>query len=106
MSTKLSKFYERAGKVQCLRPKNGNDQAEQAEGSVTIVGAVSPSGGDFSDPVVTATLNIIQVFWALDKNLADKKHYPAINWSKSYTNYEKSIEELFESNYKGFSSFR
>jgi len=55
MSTKLSKFYERAGKVQCLRPKNGI----QTEGSVTIVGAVSPSGGDFSDPVVTATLNII-----------------------------------------------
>lgn len=103
MSTKLSKFYERAGKVQCLRPKNGEDQTE---GSVTIVGAVSPSGGDFSDPVVTATLNIIQVFWALDKNLADKKHYPAINWSKSYTNYEKGIEELFDSNYTDFSLFR
>jgi len=46
------------------------------------------------------------VFWALDKNLADKKHYPAINWSKSYTNYEKSIEELFDSNYAGFSVWR
>ena len=78
------------------------------EGSVTIIGAVSPSGGDFSDPVVAATLNIISVFWALDKDLADRKHYPAINWTKSYTQNEKSIEEMFNKKYKHyeFSEYR
>ena len=55
------------------------------EGTVTIVGAVSPPGGDFSDPVTAATLSIVQVFWGLDKKLAQRKHFPSVNWGISYT---------------------
>jgi len=123
MSTKLTKFYERAGRVVCKSSRSKGDMpvSEKGkkgiiryngglyrEGSVTIIGAVSPSGGDFSDPVVAATLNIISVFWALDKDLADRKHYPAINWTKSYTQNEKSIEEMFNKKYKHyeFSEYR
>lgn len=77
LGARLASFYERAGRVKCL----GNPERE---GSVSIVGAVSPPGGDFSDPVTSATLGIVQVFWGLDKKLAQRKHFPSINWLISY----------------------
>ncbi|PAV61055.1 hypothetical protein WR25_14036 isoform B [Diploscapter pachys] len=77
LAARLASFYERAGKVKCL----GNPERD---GSVTIVGAVSPPGGDFADPVTSATLGIVQVFWGLDKKLAQRKHFPSINWLISY----------------------
>jgi V-type H+-transporting ATPase subunit A len=89
LGARLASFYERAGKVTCL----GNPQRR---GSVTIVGAVSPPGGDFSDPVTSATLGIVQVFWGLDKKLAQRKHFPSVNWLQSYSKYEKSLEPFYE----------
>jgi V-type H+-transporting ATPase subunit A len=80
LGAKLASFYERAGRTVCL----GNPKRE---GSVTIVGAVSPPGGDFGDPVTSATLGIVQVFWGLDKKLAQRKHFPSVNWSISYSKY-------------------
>jgi len=88
LGARLASFYERAGRVQCLGgPKR--------EGSVTIVGAVSPPGGDFSDPVTSATLSIVQVFWGLEKRLAQRKHFPSVNWLISYSKYIKSLEPYF-----------
>ncbi|ORZ30737.1 ATP synthase alpha/beta family, nucleotide-binding domain-domain-containing protein [Catenaria anguillulae PL171] len=89
LGAKLASFYERAGKVVCL----GNPQRH---GSVSIVGAVSPPGGDFSDPVTAATLGIVQVFWGLDKKLAQRKHFPSVNWSLSYSKYLKALEPFYE----------
>ena len=80
LATKLAQFYERAGKVTCLGSPSRN-------GSITIVGAVSPPGGDFADPVTTSTLSIVQVFWGLEKKLAQKKHFPAVDWTISTSNY-------------------
>ncbi|ELA46126.1 V-type proton ATPase catalytic subunit A [Vavraia culicis subsp. floridensis] len=88
LAAKLAFFYERAGKCELL----GSDARN---GSVTIVGAVSPPGGDFSDPVTAATLAIVQVFWGLDKKLAQRKHFPSINWNLSYSKYIKSLEEYY-----------
>ena len=88
MASKLAQFYERAGRVKCYG-------SPDREGSVTIVGAVSPPGGDFSDPVTTNTLNIVQVFWGLDKKLAQRKHFPSVNWNISYSNYERPLEKYF-----------
>lgn len=79
LGAKLAQFYERAGLVSCLG-------SPQREGSVTIVGAVSPPGGDFNDPVTSKTLSIVQVFWGLDKKLAQRKHFPSINWLNSFSN--------------------
>ena len=62
---------------------------------MTIVGAVSPPGGDFSDPVTSATLDIVQVFWGLDKKLAQRKHFPSVNWSISYSKYDRILEEFY-----------
>ncbi|KAI9222942.1 ATP synthase alpha/beta family, nucleotide-binding domain-containing protein [Blastocladiella britannica] len=90
LGAKLASFYERAGKVVCI----GNPQRH---GSVSIVGAVSPPGGDFSDPVTAATLGIVQVFWGLDKKLAQRKHFPSVNWSLSYSKYLKALEPFYES---------
>ncbi|KAG8707018.1 H(+)-transporting V1 sector ATPase subunit A [Ceratobasidium sp. 394] len=90
LSTKLASFYERAGKVTCL----GNPVRE---GTVSIVGAVSPPGGDFSDPVTAATLSIVQVFWGLDKKLAQRKHFPSVNWNVSYSKYIKVLEPHYQS---------
>lgn len=86
---RLASFYERAGKVTCL----GNPKRY---GSVTIVGAVSPAGGDFSDPVCAATLGIVQVFWGLDKKLAQRKHFPSVNWLISYSKYEKHLSAFYQ----------
>ena len=63
---------------------------------MTIVGAVSPPGGDFSDPVTAATLSIVQVFWGLDKKLAQRKHFPSVNWLISYSKYTKSLEPFYD----------
>jgi len=89
LGAKLAQFYERAGRVTCLG-------SPQREGSVSIVGAVSPPGGDFTDPVTTSTLNIVQVFWGLDKKLAQRKHFPSVNWSISFSNYERQLESYLD----------
>jgi V/A-type H+-transporting ATPase subunit A len=86
LSARLSEFYERAGRVVTL-----NDR----EGSVSVVGAVSPSGGDFSEPVTQGTLRIVKVFWALDTALRARRHFPAINWLTSYSLYGPALEEWF-----------
>ncbi|KAG6861886.1 hypothetical protein C0995_010592 [Termitomyces sp. Mi166 len=99
LGTKLASFYERAGKVVCL----GNPSRE---GTVSIVGAVSPPGGDFSDPVTSATLGIVQVFWGLDKKLAQRKHFPSVNWSVSYSKYTKVLEPYYETTEPGFVELR
>ena len=88
LGTRLASFYERAGKVVCIGNPN-------RQGSVSIVGAVSPPGGDFSDPVTSATLNIVQVFWGLDKKLAQRKHFPSINWLLSYSKYLDALEPFY-----------
>ena len=89
LGARLASFYERAGSVQCLGGPKRN-------GSVTIVGAVSPPGGDFSDPVTAATLAIVQVFWGLDKKLAQRKHFPSVNWLISYSKYTKPLEPFYD----------
>jgi V/A-type H+-transporting ATPase subunit A len=81
LSTRLAEFYERAGAVTCLG-------REQRSGSVSIVGAVSPAGGDFSEPITQHSLRLAGTFWGLDTNLARQRHFPAINWNRSYTLYE------------------
>lgn len=88
LGARLASFYERAGRVSCLGSPG-------REGSVTIVGAVSPPGGDFSDPVTAATLSIVQVFWGLEKRLAQRKHFPSVNWLISYSKYLKALEPYF-----------
>merc|ERR1719353_1676231 len=89
LAARLASFYERAGRARCL---GGPDR----EGSVTIVGAVSPPGGDFSDPVTSATLGIVQVFWGLDKKLAQRKHFPSVNWLISYSKYLQTLQPYFD----------
>jgi len=88
LGARLAAFYERAGRVECLGSPG-------REGTVTVVGAVSPPGGDFSDPVTAATLSIVQVFWGLDKKLAQRKHFPSLNWLISYTKYMRVLEPFF-----------
>lgn len=99
LGARLASFYERSGRVKCL----GNPERE---GSVTIVGAVSPPGGDFSDPVTSATLGIVQVFWGLDKKLAQRKHFPSVNWLISYTKYQRALDEYYDKNFPEFTSLR
>ncbi|KAH8177238.1 ATP synthase alpha/beta family, nucleotide-binding domain-containing protein [Sarocladium implicatum] len=99
LSSKLASFYERAGKVQNLG-------SPEREGSVSIVGAVSPPGGDFSDPVTTSTLNIVQVFWGLDKKLAQRKHFPSINTSVSYSKYDTVLDKYYEKEFPEFPRLR
>ena len=88
LASKLAQFYERAGAVRCLG-------SPERSGSVSIVGAVSPPGGDFSDPVTVNTLYNVQVFWGLDKKLAQRTHFPAVNWLTSYSKYENILEPFF-----------
>lgn len=99
LGSRLASFYERAGRTRCL----GNPARE---GSVSIVGAVSPPGGDFSDPVTSATLGIVQVFWGLDKKLAQRKHFPSVNWLISYSKYKNTLEDYYEKNFPEFNSLR
>ncbi|MFH1221697.1 MAG: V-type ATP synthase subunit A [Candidatus Micrarchaeota archaeon] len=91
LARKLAEFYERAGRVHCL----GTDERY---GSVTIIGAVSPPGGDISEPVSQNTLRVTKVFLALDSSLAYRRHFPAFNWLKSYSLYSGSLEEWFLEN--------
>ncbi|KAI2471915.1 V-type ATPase [Annulohypoxylon bovei var. microspora] len=99
LSAKLASFYERAGKTSCLG-------SPEREGSVSIVGAVSPPGGDFSDPVTSSTLGIVQVFWGLDKRLAQRKHFPSINTSVSYSKYTNTLDKWYEKDYPEFPRLR
>jgi len=78
----------------------------EREGSVTIVGAVSPPGGDFSDPVTSATLGIVQVFWGLDKKLAQRKHFPSVNWLISYSKYVRALDDFYDRNFPEFVPLR
>ena len=89
LSSRLAQFYERAGSVSCL----GSDDRR---GSLTAVGAVSPPGGDLSEPVSQATMRIVKVFWALDASLAYRRHFPAINWLNSYSLYLDSLKPWYD----------
>eukprot|EP00614_Pseudopedinella_elastica_P013833 CAMPEP_0172585596 /NCGR_PEP_ID=MMETSP1068-20121228/5002_1 /TAXON_ID=35684 /ORGANISM="Pseudopedinella elastica, Strain CCMP716" /LENGTH=632 /DNA_ID=CAMNT_0013380115 /DNA_START=94 /DNA_END=1992 /DNA_ORIENTATION=+ len=99
LGARLAAFYERAGRVKCLG-------SPAREGTVTVVGAVSPPGGDFSDPVTAATLSIVQVFWGLDKKLAQRKHFPSLNWLISYTKYMRVLEPYFNNIEEEYSMLR
>jgi V/A-type H+-transporting ATPase subunit A len=89
LSSRLAEFYERAGRVETL---DGGD------GSITVIGAVSPPGGDISEPVSQGTLRIVKVFWGLDAGLARQRHFPAINWLNSYSLYPQSLNQWFRDN--------
>ena len=89
LASRIADFYERAGRVICLGP-------EQREGALSVIGAVSPPGGDLSDPVVQSTLKVVKVFWALDDRLANMRHFPAINWLNSYSLYVESIRNFWK----------
>ena len=89
LSSRLAQFYERAGSVACI----GSDDRR---GSLTAVGAVSPPGGDLSEPVSQATMRIVKVFWALDSSLAYRRHFPAINWLNSYSLYLDSLKPWYD----------
>jgi len=91
LTSRLAQFYERAGKVVCL----GSDGRE---GTLSAIGAVSPQGGDISEPVTQATLRIVKVFWGLDASLAYRRHFPAINWLNSYSLYRDRLEAWFSAN--------
>ena len=92
LSSRLAQFYERAGMVECI----GSD--EDRRGSLTAVGAVSPPGGDLSEPVSQATMRIVKVFWALDASLAYRRHFPAINWLNSHSLYLDSLKPWYDEN--------
>ena len=89
LPSRIAQFYERAGYVESLAGK---------EGSVSVIGAVSPQGGDFSEPVTQNTKRFVRSFWALDKSLAYARHYPAVNWNLSYSEYMDNLEEWFSKN--------
>ncbi len=91
LNSRLAEFYERAGKVICL----GSDSRN---GALSIMGAVSPPGGDLADPVVQATLRVVKVFWGLDDKLANARHFPAINWLLSYSLYHDNLEKFLTDN--------
>jgi V/A-type H+-transporting ATPase subunit A len=89
LAARLSEFYERAGYFKTI---NG------AEGSISVIGAVSPPGGDFSEPVTQNTLRIVKCFWALDADLAERRHFPSINWNESYSLYREQLDPWFVDN--------
>lgn len=100
LSSRLAQFYERAGKVITL---GSGDRM----GSLSAIGAVSPPGGDISEPVTQATLRIVKVFWGLDSNLAYRRHFPAINWLTSYSLYSDRMEDWYNSNIsRDYNSYR
>ncbi len=90
LASRIAEFYERAGKVVCM----GSDKRL---GALSVIGAVSPPGGDLSDPVVQATLKVVKVFWALDDRLANMRHFPAINWLLSYSLYIENVKDYLNS---------
>ena len=89
LASRVADFYERAGRVIC----NG---FEEKEGALTVIGAVSPPGGDISEPVSQATLRIVKVFWGLDYALSYARHFPAINWLNSYSLYQSKMDAYFD----------
>ncbi len=89
LASRIAAFYERAGNVVCLG-------SEDRHGSLSVIGAVSPPGGDLSDPVVQSTLKVVKVFWALDDRLANMRHFPAINWLLSYSLYTENLKGYWE----------
>ena len=89
LAARLSQFYERAGYF---------DNINGTEGSISVVGAVSPPGGDFSEPVTQNTLRIVKCFWALDADLAERRHFPSINWDESYSLYREQLDPWFKNN--------
>ncbi|MES3518235.1 MAG: ATP synthase subunit A [Natronomonas sp.] len=89
LAARLSEFYERAGKFENI---NGT------EGSISVIGAVSPPGGDFSEPVTQNTLRIVKCFWALDADLAERRHFPSINWNESYSLYKDQLDPWWREN--------
>jgi len=91
LASRLAEFYERAGRVQATG-------SPERDGSVTLIGAVSPSGGDFTEPVTTHTMRFIKTFWALDAKLAYSRHYPSINWMNSYSGYLADIAKWWSEN--------
>ncbi|MGZ7070082.1 MAG: ATP synthase beta subunit C-terminal domain-containing protein, partial [Methanobacterium sp.] len=91
LASRLAQFYERAGRVTTVG-------TEDKTSSLTVVGAVSPPGGDLSEPVTQNTLRICKVFWALDSSLADKRHFPSIDWLQSYSLYVESITSWWNTN--------
>jgi V/A-type H+-transporting ATPase subunit A len=91
LASRLAEFYERAGRIRALG-------LPDRSGSVTIVGAVSPSGADFTEPVTTHTIRFIKTFWALDTRLAYSRHYPSINWMQSYSGYLEDISKWWKEN--------
>ena len=99
LGSKLASFYERAGRVVAIGRAERN-------GSLSIIGVVSPPGGDFSDPVTSCTLGIVQVFWGLDKTLAQRKHFPSVNVSLSYSKYPAALDEYYEKYRPGFPQLR
>jgi V/A-type H+-transporting ATPase subunit A len=88
LGTRIAEFYERAGRTICLG-------SNSREGTLSIMGAVSPPGGDLSDPVVQTTLRVVKVFWSLEDRLAYRRHFPAINWLTSYSLYLANLEKYF-----------
>jgi V/A-type H+-transporting ATPase subunit A len=94
LAARIAAFYERAGRVQCLGEP-------QREGALSVVGAVSPPGGDLSDSVVQATLHVVKVFWSLKAELAYQRHFPAIDWLTSYSFYKQYLRECFEDKDQG-----
>uniref|UniRef100_X5CQH2 H(+)-transporting two-sector ATPase n=2 Tax=Eukaryota TaxID=2759 RepID=X5CQH2_9EUKA len=99
LGARLASFYERSGKATMAG-------SPTRDGSISIVGAVSPPGGDFSDPVCSATLGIVQVFWGLDKKLAQRKHFPSVNWLISYSKYTRALDPWYETNFPEFPPMR
>ena len=91
LASRLAQFYERAGRVETLG-------TNPREGALSVIGAVSPAGGDISEPVAQATLRIVKVFWSLDSNLAYRRHFPAVNWLTSYSLYLDGMEKWFSEN--------
>ena len=99
LASRIAQYYERAGVVGCLG-------SEERQGSVTAIGAVSPPGGDISEPVSQATMRITKVFWGLDSSLAYARHFPAINWLNSYSLYLDSLAPWYEERFPGFMANR
>jgi V/A-type H+-transporting ATPase subunit A len=91
LASRIAEFYERAGRVKTLA-------SDERYGSVSVVGAVSPPGGDFSEPVTQNTLRVVKVFWALSKDLASRRHFPAIDWLTSYSLYQETLDEWYKDN--------
>ena len=97
LPSRLAQFYERAGRVRTY---------SSAEGSISIIGAISPPGGDFSEPVTQHTKRFTRCFWALDSELANARHYPAVSWTESYSEYAKEVEDWWEQINPGFTQLR